>query len=485
LPVPEPNSFIEKLTQAVEQNQSLLCIGLDPDPHRFPDHFGPTINTQALAAWGQSLIEQTADLACCYKPNFAFYEQYGPAGLEALRQTIAAAPRHLPVLLDAKRGDIETTAAAYARAAFEVWGADAITVSPYLGQDGVAPFLAFPGKMAFVLCYTSNPSAKDIQSFSRGSRRLFEHVVQTSQRWGDPTQIGFVVGATQPQALAQVRRLMPDRSYWILAPGIGAQGGDLEAALAAGLDSAGSGLIIPVSRSVIYAADPRQAAQTFRNQINQARRSVVQARPAFSFDRELILKLYDLGCIRFGDFTLASGRQSPLYIDLRRMSADPALLQLAADAYTKLLQPLPFDRLAAVPYAALTLGTAVALTLHKPLIYPRKEVKSYGTGQAIEGIYAAGERIVVLEDLVTTGGSVVKAIEPLKTAGLVVSDVAVLIDREQGGREALARQGYRLHAALKLSHILAELHQAGQISAEQLTAVQNYLKESAGQGNPP
>jgi uridine monophosphate synthetase len=485
LPAPELHNFIDKLTQAVEQNQSLLCIGLDPDPQRFPDHFGPTLDTQALAAWGQSLIEQTADLACCYKPNFAFYEQYGPAGLEALRQTIASVPRHLPVLLDAKRGDIETTAAAYARAAFEVWRADAITVSPYLGQDGIAPFLAYPGKMVFILCYTSNPSAKDIQGFSRGSRQLFEHVVQTSRHWGDPTQIGFVVGATQPQALAQVRRLMPDRSYWILAPGIGAQGGDLEAALAAGLDSAGSGLIIPVSRSVIYAADPRRAAQTFHDQINQARRSVVQGRPAFSLDRELTLKLHELGCIRFGDFTLASGRQSPLYIDLRRMSADPSLLQLAADAYAKLLQPLPFDRLAAVPYAALTLGTAVALTLHKPLIYPRKEVKSYGTGQAIEGIYAAGERVVVLEDLVTTGGSVVKAIEPLKAAGLLVSDVVVLIDREQGGREALASQGYRLHAALKLGDILAELYQAGRISAEQVIAVQNYLKESAGQGNPP
>ena len=267
----EANSFTAKLIAAVDRNKSLLCLGLDPDPKKFPDHFSQTIDTAALITWGQAIIEQTADLVCCYKPNFAFYEQHGPAGLEALRQTIATTPANIPVLLDAKRGDIGSTAAAYAHAAFEVWGADAITVNPYLGRDSIDPFLTYPGKMVFVLCYTSNPSAREIQEFGTKNEKLFEYIIRQGQTWGSLEQIGFVVGATQPRALARVRGLMPGRSHWILAPGIGAQGGNLAEALAVGLDNAGSGLIVPASRSIIYAKSPRSAAQKLRDEINQER----------------------------------------------------------------------------------------------------------------------------------------------------------------------------------------------------------------------
>ncbi len=459
-------SFIEKLTTTIEHNNSLLCIGLDPDPKQI---------SVDLAQWGQTIIEQTADLACCYKPNIAFYEQYGSAGLEALRQTIAAVPNDIPVLLDAKRGDIGHTAAAYSRAAFEVLGADAITVSPYLGQDGIAPFLAFSGKMVFVLCYTSNPSAKEIQEFRGESMPLFEHVAQCAQTWGQPEQIGFVVGATQPDALARVRNLAPDR--WILAPGIGAQGGDLTAVLSAGLNLQGSGLIVPVSRTVLYAKEPRTEALALREEINQARQKWASSTQSKSDPLSkawpitaLIEQLYEVGCIQFGNFTLASGRQSPIYLDLRQITAKPSLLKLAAMAYAELLKPLSFDHLAAVPYAALTIGTAISLTINKPLIYPRKEIKGYGTGKSIEGRFAVGEKAVMIEDLVTSGGSVLKAIEQLEAAELVVEDVVVLIDREQGGAQALAQRGYRLHAALKLTEILETLVHIGRISAEQLNS---------------
>ena len=187
--------------------------------------------------------------------------------------------------------------------------------------------------------------------------------------------------------------------------------------------------------------------------------------------QDLILGLHELGCVQFGQFTLASGQTSPIYLDLRPLVSHPPLLKLAAQAYADQLRPLTFDHLAAVPYAALPLGTAVALAMNKSLIYPRKEVKSYGTGKTIEGVFKAGERAVVLEDLVTSGGSVLKAIEALTAAGLTVSDVVVLIDREQGASQALATQGYRLHAALRLADILATLHQAGRISSEQVEAV--------------
>ena len=489
------HSFGDKLAAAVAANQSLLCVGLDPDPAAFPAHFAAGEPGQALLDWGRRLIDQTADLVCCYKPNSAFYEQFGAAGWEALRQTIAAVPPQIPVLLDAKRGDIGSTAAAYARAAFDELGADAVTVNPYLGRDSIAPFLAYPGKTAFVLCYTSNPSAAAIQEFGQG-QPLFEHIVQQAMAWGEPGQIGLVVGATQPQALARVRALLAGRSCWILAPGVGAQGGDLSAALAAGLDANGSGLLVPVSRHVIYADDPRAAAQRLRDEIEKGRKGEgerggegesrqrslpVSPSPSLSISPSpspslpLILALHDAGCVQFGAFTLASGVQSPIYLDLRRMASYPALLRMAADAYAELLRPLSFDLLAAVPYAALTIGAAVALATDKPLIYPRKEVKSYGTGRAVEGDFQPGQRAAVIEDLVTSAGSVLTAIQTLESAGLDVSDVVVLIDRQQGGLQNLAAAGYQLHAALTMAQIVHALEAIGRISAAQAAGVRDYL----------
>lgn len=475
------SSFAAKLAAAVAHNHSLLCVGLDPDPFQFPQFFRHPVDAESLAVWGKTIVDQTADLVCCYKPNIAFYEQFGLEGLEALQRTMAAIPDDIPVLLDAKRGDIGSTATAYARAVFEALGVDAVTVSPYLGQDAVAPFLGYAGKAVFVLCYTSNPSAAAVQEFGDGQTRLFEHIVNQATQWGEPDQIGFVVGATRPEALARVRRLLAGRPHWILAPGIGAQGGDLTEALAAGLDDRCGGLIVPVSRHIIYADSPRAAALALRDEISQARTSVAKrsATPAKQpADRlvDLILHLHDVGCVRLGEFTLASGLRSPIYIDLRRMASEPSLLRQAAQAYAGLLGPLRYERLAAVPYAALTIGAAVALATDSSLIYPRKEIKAYGTGQAVEGVFVAGDRAVVIEDLVTSGGSVIKAIETLEAAGLVVQDVVVLIDRQQGGLEALAAAGYWLHAVLTMTQILDTLQEAGRISFDQANAVRSYLK---------
>ena len=477
--------FVQKLQQAVEANQSLLCVGLDPDPYKFPHRFASP-DAAGLLDWGRRIIDATADLVCCYKPNAAFYEQFGAPGWEALRETIAAVPNHIPVLLDAKRGDIGSTATAYARAAFETLGADAVTVSPYLGRDAVAPFLAYPGKTVFVLGYTSNPSAAAIQEFGPAGYPLFAHVLREAAGWGEPDQVGFVVGATQPEALRRARALLGDTGNWILAPGVGAQGGDLAAALNAGLTAKGSGLIVPVSRSVIYADDVRAAARDLRAAINGVRKAKSGTNPTSSFPSfpsfpsaaALILSLHDAGCVQFGEFTLASGQQSPVYLDLRRIAGDPALLRQVASAYAALLEPLQFDRLAAVPYAALTIGTAVALATDRPLIYPRKEAKSYGTGQLVEGPFAPGERVAVIEDLVTSGGSVLRAVETLRNAGLQVTDVVVLIDREQGGPQNVAAAGCQLHAALTMTQVVATLTEAGRLSAEQAAIVTTYLTQS-------
>jgi len=463
-------SFLEKLALAIERNDSLLCVGLDPDPEQMPTTFRPRAPlAKRIRAFCFDIIERTASLACCYKPNIAFFEQAGVDGLAALRDVVAAVPGDIPVLLDAKRGDIGNTAKAYAKAAFEVWGADAVTVSPYLGVDSVAPFLGYAGKMVFVLCHTSNPSAGDVQL--HGQPPLYQHIAREAQRWGGADQVGFVVGATHTEALAAVRTVAPDR--WILTPGVGAQGGDLDAALAAGLDSRGSGMIVPVSRSVLFAEDPAQAALALRDTINTHRHRLHP--PHREPHRDLILPLFEAGCIQFGAFTLASGRSSPIYIDLRRVMSFPSLFDAVVEAYSNLIRPLTFDRLAAVPYAALPSAAAIALRMRASLIYPRKEAKDHGTGRDVEGAFEAGQTAVVVEDVVTSGGSLLQAVSTMEAAGLEVRDIVVLVDREQGGRQALANRGYRLHAVLTLGEVLRVLHDAGKIDTATLNRVQAYL----------
>ena len=461
--------FYRWIAEAARRNNSLLCVGLDPRPERLAPG-------DDLASFNQRIVDATRDLVCVYKPNFAFYEAAGPEGLQALRRTVDYVHQaaNVPVLLDAKRGDIGSTAQAYARAAFEVWGADALTVNPYLGEDSVTPFTAHAGKGVFLLCHTSNPGATDLQTLPCPSRPLYEAVAEKANAWGT----GLVVGATYPEALGRVRALCPDA--WILLPGVGAQGGDLAGALAAGLRDDRLGVVVNSSRGIIYAPDPRQAALELRDRINDARSGPLAR--AHDAKTALTLTLAEIGAIRFGEFTLASGKRSPIYIDLRLLASHPAALRQVASAYADLLRGTvglgarqERTRLAAIPYAALPIGTAVALELDLPLVYPRREVKAHGTLQQIEGEYEAGDRAVVLDDLITTGGSKLAAIEPLEAAGLEVRDVVVLIDREQGGGAELAEAGYRLHAVLRLSEMLDLLVQAGRISKAQRAKVAGSL----------
>ena len=190
---------------------------------------------------------------------------------------------------------------------------------------------------------------------------------------------------------------------------------------------------------------------------------------------ELLIQLHEIGCIQFGNFTMASGLSSPIYIDLRRITAKPSLLNKVAKAYSGLIHTLDFDHLAAVPYAALPIGTAVSLATDKPLIYPRKHTKIHGARREVEGVYSPGDKSLIIEDLVTKGGSVIQAIEVLERVGLKVTDVAVLIDREQGGREQLANRGYKLHAYFTLSQLLKALHIEGRISKDEVNMVTNSL----------
>jgi len=274
--------FFDKLERAARKNGSLLCVGLDPDPALMPvdDACPPEAR---VAAFNRAIIEATRDYVCAYKPNLAFYEALGEKGYAALRETLAAIPADIPVIGDAKRGDIGNTAKAYARALFDELGFDAATVNPYLGGDAVEPFLERQEKAAFILCRTSNPGARDLQDLAvtdgDGTRPLFEVVAEMAARWNTRGNVGLVVGATYPDELRRVRQLCPDMTF--LVPGVGAQGGDLAAVMANGLDAKGGGLIINVSRQVLYAskgADFAQAAgeaaRRLRDDIEAARRRV-------------------------------------------------------------------------------------------------------------------------------------------------------------------------------------------------------------------
>jgi len=258
-------SFLEK---RVDDCSSLLCIGLDP---HVSDLDSPT--AASALDFCLHIVKQTAPYAAAFKPNAAFFEFFGPEGWTALKQVIEAVQEEsnrkgsmIPVILDAKRGDIASTAEAYAKSAFEHLGAHAITLNPYLGKDSIDPFLGFPEKGAFLLCKTSNPGASDLQDLSLdGNLPLYVHVAELAQQWNTRNNIGLVVGATQPEALTRVRAAAPD--LWFLSPGVGAQGGDLETALKAGLRADGKGMLINVSRSIARAENPGLAAAELRDSI--------------------------------------------------------------------------------------------------------------------------------------------------------------------------------------------------------------------------
>jgi orotidine-5'-phosphate decarboxylase len=266
----------EKLTAAVAARNSLLCIGLDPDPKRLP---AIALEQPDPVIWfNRAIIEATADLAVAYKLNMAFFEAQGEAGLRALRVTIAAVPADALLILDAKRGDIGNTAWQYADALYDTLGADAATVSPYMGMDAVLPFAAYDDRLTFVLAATSNPSAGAIQECRTAEGLpLYRHVSRLTAALDDGRGcLGLVTGATQPERIAEIRQDAP--ASWLLVPGIGAQGGDLAASLTAGLNPSGHGVLINASRSVLYAASDdqfvhaaRRAAQELRDAINTHR----------------------------------------------------------------------------------------------------------------------------------------------------------------------------------------------------------------------
>jgi orotidine 5'-phosphate decarboxylase subfamily 2 len=278
-------SFFSFLEKRVDDCSSLLCVGLDPHSSDLPS---PT--AEAALSFCLNIVRQTASYAAAFKPNAAFFEVLGPEGWNVLKQVIEAIRKEsdrlgsmIPVILDAKRGDIASTAEAYAKSAFEALGAHAITLSPYLGRDSIEPFMREREKGVFLLCKTSNAGSMDLQDLpvlpagAMQALPLYIYVAQLAREWNENKNVGLVVGATHPQVMAEIRAAVPD--LWFLAPGIGTQGGELEPALRAGLRKDGKGMLINVSRSIARAEDPGAAAAALRDEILNVKRNLPREVP--------------------------------------------------------------------------------------------------------------------------------------------------------------------------------------------------------------
>ena len=482
-------NFFDKLNGAIARNQSLLFAGLDPDPDIMPKRYrlaslqsnGSKGNTgsiiDSLRNWLQCLIAETSDKVCAYKPTLGFYLALGAPGLELLHQILASIPDHIPVILDAKHGDINSSTIV-ARTVFVEWQVDAITLTPYSGQDHVAPFLVYPGKAVFVLCSTSHRAAAALQQFPTNESPFYLQIVKEAKNWGTPEQVGLEVGTTAPDILARIRADALERL--ILARSIWAEGNcDIAKILAAGLNRNGDGLLIPVPLEALIGERPGEQIQSLNQEINQARNQVISEGSTCSvwlpdvcllnqhphFD--LILQLYDIGCILFGHFVQASGAVFPYYIDLRKVISNPQIFHQTLSAYEGILKDLNFDRIAGIPYGSLPTATGLALRLNRPMIFPRKEVKAHGTRRVIEGNFHPGETVVVVDDILISGKSVMEGAQKIKSAGLNVHDIVVFIDHEQGVKDRLRENGYRAHSVLKISEITETLYQAGRIDEEQ------------------
>ena len=273
-------TFLDMLRAATERNHSLLCVGLDPEPEKLPLHWRG--DASKLLDFCVAIVDATADLVCAFKPQIAYFAAHGAEDqLERLMQHLRANAPQVPVILDAKRGDIGSTAEQYAKEAFERYGADAVTLSPFMGFDSVEPYLAYPGKGAFLLCRTSNPGGDDLQNQRLasvdGQPLLYEHIAGLVQGpWNKNGQLGLVVGATYPAEIERVRALAP--TVPLLIPGVGAQGGDAAATVRAGWRPNGP-IVVNSSRAILYASNGADFAAAARREAIKTRDMLQAARP--------------------------------------------------------------------------------------------------------------------------------------------------------------------------------------------------------------
>ncbi len=480
-------NFFAKLNKAIAQNNSLLVVGLDPNPEMMPSwgdrEIGSkeTINlTDQLQAWLEWVIEETSDRVCAYKPTLGFYQALGVAGLELLDRILTKIPNHLPVILDAKHSDLNTSTV-FAHTSFAQWQVDAVTLSPYAGQDHAAPFLVYADKAVFILCHTSNPGAFALQEYPHPDNPFYLEVVKQVQSWGTLEQLYLEVGSNNPEIIGKIRAVAPERT--ILLRSIWSEGTNFAQILQAGFDRNGEGLLIPIPQDLLATENLAQQLEKLNQEVEQTRSKLIQVGSTCELwtsnvclfnkhpHQKLILQLFDIGCLLFGEYVQASGATFSYYIDLRKIISNPQLFNQVIKAYAEILKNLTFDRIAGIPYGALPTATGLALNLHRPMIFPRKEVKAHGTRRLIEGNFNPGEKVVVVDDILISGKSVMEGAAKLESADLKIEDIVVFIDHEGGVKDRLAQNGYRAHSVLTISEITETLYEAGRITPEQYQTV--------------
>lgn len=488
-----PRSAMHAFKLRAQAANSLLCVGLDP--HEADIGSGTADEARDFCV---RLIRQTSEFAACFKPNSAFFERLGADGFRALNEVIAAVPNGIPVLLDAKRGDIGSTAAAYADAAFNCSNAAAVTVSPYLGHDGVQPFTKDASKGIFLLCRTSNPGSADFQELALADgRALYEAVATRAAEWNINDNIGLVVGATHPEVMAHVRSLVPE--MWILAPGIGAQGGDLEKTVHAGVRQDGFGLLVNVSRGISRAENPKSAAAQYRDDINTARESAPRDQESGSLEatslKEYQTKFIQLALqhqvLRFGDFTLKSGRKSPYFFNAGNFKTGGALAKVG-EFYASTIKNsgIEFDVLFGPAYKGIPLAATTSIAMYNlfgedvPYTFNRKEAKDHGEGGSLVGASVEGKRVLILDDVITAGTAIRETMTILEAAKATAVGVVIALDRqEQTGGDAAVRMsaiqgvaqefGIPVACVVKLDDLIVYLSNQSD-SNEELTKVSEY-----------
>ncbi|QNI71005.1 bifunctional orotidine-5'-phosphate decarboxylase/orotate phosphoribosyltransferase [Cyanobium sp. NS01] len=502
--------FFIRLTDAIAARQSLLVTGLDPNPEMLQSWVGRRgMSARSFLSqarhWIKAVVEATAPHVCAYKPSLGFYQALGPVGLELLLEVRDLVPRELPLIIDSKHGDLNSSSV-LAQYLFKELAADAVTLSPLAGQDIAAPFLLYPDKAVVITCHSSNQAARLIQHYPSEEQPLYLRIVRECMLWATPEQLLLEIGTSDAAVLARVRQEAPGR-FLILRSLWGVEE-NLEAMLAAGLSAAGDGLLLPLPQNLLVEDDISERAEALKLQINATRNQWLEQRaqavqdrcelwlpaapplrtaaprngtlqasppgpnPADAADLDaLIVELFDIGCLLFGDYVQASGAVFNYYIDLRQIISDPNLFHRVLHAYAGRMEELAFDRIAGIPYGSLPTATGLSLLLHKPLIYPRKEVKAHGARRLIEGDFEEGDLVVVVDDILITGNSVLAGIAKLESSGLQVQDVVVFIDHggdhDRRAKQRLAAAGYNCHAVLGIDTITAVLHRSGRLTDTQ------------------
>ena len=478
-------NFADKLERAIATNNSLLIVGLDPNPEMMSPNYlqenGDSI--EPIEAWLLWVIEATSDRVCAYKPTLGFYQALGIAGLQLLERILAAIPSSIPVILDAKHSDLNTSTV-FAKCIFEQWQVDAVTLTPFAGQDHAAPFLVYSDKAVFILAHTSNPKAETLQRYPNLEQPFYLQVVKEAQTWATPEQLFLEVGTTNVEVLSKIRAIAPERT--ILLRSLWSKNNKLEFLIDTGLNSTGEGLLIPIPQDFLANNNLATEVTNLNQKINTYREAKKDRAASCEIwtsniclltqhpHQDLILELFDIGCLLFGEYVQASGATFSYYIDLRKIISNPHLFNRVLKAYGDIVQRLEFDRIAGIPYGALPTATGLALNLQRPMIFPRKEVKAHGTRRLIEGNFHPGEKVVVIDDILISGKSVMEGADKLKSAGLKIEDIVVFIDHEGGVKERLAENGYNAYSVLSISEITDTLYEAGRIDDKQYASFQKH-----------